>query len=138
MSQQKAKSLGLGYHRVHMGIFDFDVIFITGEYSAAVKYCEHLFEDDQIAEYDEAINGGYAPRGKCFMRDGYVPVVWVPGYPESSREYATLAHECIHAVRYLFHWVHLPFDDSTEEVHAHAVGHLVNSYLEKKPRIVKQ
>lgn len=126
-----AKSLGLKEVRTSMGMFDFDVICVVGEYFAATKFVARKFEDEFFLEIAEDSNKGYVPRGKCFYRTGYVPIIWLPGKPKSPREVATLAHECLHAVMHLFDWAAVPVTRDTEEVFAHAQAHLVTNILTK-------
>lgn len=114
-------------NRVHMGMFDFSVIVLVGDYAEAVKYVLWKFEDTESTV--EGFDRGYPPRGQCFFRRGYVPVVWIPRRPRTRREHATFAHECLHAVWHLFDWAGLPITVDNEEVMAHALGHLVTHGL---------
>lgn len=125
----KPRGLGLKEVRVHMGTFDFTVICCVGPYKSMSKYIAWKFEDEGFDV--EGTNFGYAPRGKCFFRHGYVPVIWIPKKPSTVREHTTLSHECLHAVFHLFEWADLPLTRDTEEVMAHAQAHLTASILEK-------
>ena len=127
----KASQLGLKEVRTSMGLFDFDVMAVVGNYDKACKYVAWKFEDGEVEELGLESNFGYEPRGKCFFRSGYVPVVWIPRKPKTPREHATLAHECLHAVFHLFEWSALPISRDTEEVMTHSMAHLVNNILEK-------
>lgn len=129
MFKTEAQKRGLYEKRIHMGVFDFEVIVITGKYEDACKYVSWKFEDKEtdLMSWDN----GYIPRGKCFFRRGYVPVVWVPRKPRNAREWATLSHECLHAVFHLFEWVNLPINRDTEEVMAHAMAHLIAGAFKK-------
>lgn len=131
MSQNKAISLGLKYQKVHMGLFDYSVVFITGDHAKAMEYCAWLFGDKELIEFEKSTSLAYPSRGQCLWQNGYVPVVWLPALPRTPRELATLSHECIHAIRHMFNWAGIPTDESTEEVYAHSVAHLITSYLEK-------
>lgn len=125
----KATQLKLKEIRVSMGLFDFDVVCVVGDYENACKYTAWKFEDKFVEELGIESNYGYEARGKCFFRAGYVPVIWIPAKPKTPREIATLAHECLHAVFHLFEWVALPVSRDTEEVMTHAQAHLVTNIL---------
>jgi len=127
----KASELKLKEIRISMGMFDFDVICVVGNYENAVKYSAWKFEDDFVIELGESSNKNYKPRGKCFFRAGYVPVIWMPQRPKTPREIATLAHECLHAVFHLLDWAAIPATRDTEEVITHAQAHLVTNILTK-------
>src|SRR3990167_10972264 len=82
--------------RTEMGLFDFTVITIFGDYKETQKFVKWKFDDPAI-EFED-LDFGYIPRGKCFFRKGYVPYIWLHHKPKMPREHATLAHEYIHAV----------------------------------------
>ena len=116
---------GITEKRIHMGTFDFEVIVIFGDYKTACAYVSWKFDD---AETDlGAFDMGYIPRGKCFFRRGYVPIIWIPRKPKSIREHATLAHESLHAVFHLFEWANLPLTRDTEEVMTHAMAYIITN-----------
>lgn len=106
-----------------MGLFDFEVIVIVGNYDTACNFVSWKFEDKETDL--RAFDMEYIPRGKCFFRRGYVPIVWIPHKPRTPREHATLAHECLHAIFHLFEWAGLPLTRDTEEVMTHAMAHLI-------------
>lgn len=118
--------------RVHMGLFDYSVQFVVGDYNQSVKFAAWLLDDkyDAIEEMDAQINNGHQPRGKTFRRSGYLPVVWIPRKPRGPRETATLAHECLHAIFDLIEWANMPISRDTEELVCHAQAHLVTEFLE--------
>lgn len=124
-----ARRLGLTVVDVYMGTFDFTVRCMVGDYEAGMKYAAHVFEVD----FEYVVDGenfGYEARGKCYFRPGYVPIIWIPRRPHTAREHATLAHEIVHSVMHLFEWAHVPVNRDTEEVFAHAVGHIANGIYE--------
>lgn len=123
----KGKELGLEEITIPMGIFEFAVVAVRGDYSKMDEYIKWKFDDKDIDI--ESWNGGYAPRGQVFFRRGYAPVLWIPRRPKTAREYATLAHEAIHCAYHLFRWVNMPLTSDTEEVVAHATAHIVNGVL---------
>lgn len=121
------KRFGLKENSVHMGAFDFSVTFVIGSHSKLTKYIQWKFEDKDFDA--EAWNHGYEARGKCIYRRGYVPVVWIPTLPRTSREHATFAHECLHAIFHLFEWAEMPITRDTEEVMTHSMAHLIANGL---------
>ena len=124
----EGKKLGIVESRTNMGLFDFSVICIWGDYEKACKYVAWKFDDK---DFDASHwDNGYVCRGKCFYRKGYVPVLWIPRKPRTPQEHATLAHECIYAVFHLFEWAGMPISRDTEEVYTHSVAHLIATILE--------
>lgn len=130
MKKTEAKKRGIKTIQVHMGAFDFIVNVVIGDYKAACAFALWKFEDKttNLEDFDM----GYIPRGKCFFRRGYAPIIWIPSIPKKAREYATLSHECLHAVFHLFEWAGLPLTRDNEEVMTHSMAHLINSVLSKK------
>lgn len=126
---KKAKALGLQEIDIHMGAFDFTVVAVIGKYEKMTDYIRWKFEDKgfDAAQWER----GYAPRGQCFFRRGYVPGIWLPRRPRTPREYATLAHECLHAVYHMADWAGLALTRDTEEVMAHSMAHLINGILKE-------
>lgn len=124
-----AKRLGLQVLDTHMGLFDFSVRCVIGDPDKAKEYVAHIFKE----KYDEVADGhrGYEARGITYFKTGYVPIVWLPKYPETPREYATLSHEVIHAIYHLFEWAAVPMSRDTEETFAHSVAHVLNNVLDK-------
>lgn len=123
------KKFGFSEIIVNMGIFDFSVIVIYGNQDNVQKYVNWKFEDENFSVVES--QRGYEPRGQTFFCKGYVPIIWLPRKPKSPREYGTLSHECLHSIYHLFDWADVPMDRSTEEVAAHAMGHMVTEILEK-------
>lgn len=121
----KAKQLGLREYWVHMGLFDFTVLVVTGESKKLNEYLAWKYED---GGFDlESLDRGYECRGRCFYKKGYVPIVWVPRKPRTAREQGTFAHECTHAVFHMFEWAGLSINRETEEVMTHSIAHLIAS-----------
>lgn len=124
------KKLGLREIGIEMGLFDYTVICIIGDHGSLDEYIQYKFDDPDFRSED--FDKGFKPRGKCLYRPGYVPVVWIPKFPTKPREYATLAHESLHAVYHLFRWAGIEPNDQTEEVMTHAMAHIINTILENK------
>lgn len=126
---KKSKQLGLDVIDTHMGLFDYTVRVCIGNHEKALEYIAYVFED----KYEELPDGnrGYEARGICYHKTGFVPIVWLPKYPETPREYGTFAHEVIHAINHLFDWSATPLSRDTEETFAHAVAHVITSSLTK-------
>ena len=110
-----------------MGAFDFTVITIIGDYKEALKYVRWKC-DDMETDF-ESFDKNYLPAGKCFFREGYVPIIWIPRKPKTPREYGTLAHEALHAVYHMFDWANLPMTLDTEEVMTHSMTHIIANSL---------
>ena len=113
--------------RIEMGVFNFSIICIIGDYKNCGKYIQWKFEDKDFNA--EAWDMNYIPNGKVFFRQGYVPILWIPRKPRTTREHATLAHEALHCVYHLFEWANLSMTRDTEEVVAHSMAYIVNEVL---------
>ncbi len=120
------KEFGLVEKRIPMGLFDFTVLCVIGKYDGLESYIQWKFEDKDFSLRDD-----YEPRGWCIYCPGYCPVIWIPKKPRNPREYATLAHECLHAVYHLFDWAGIKMTRDTEEVVTHSMAHIINSILKK-------
>jgi len=68
-------------------------------------------------------------RGTTFNTNGCHPVIALPTEPKTASEIATLAHEAVHAIGYIFGMIE---QNAAEEVYAHSVGAIVRIVLEKK------
>lgn len=124
------KKLQLKEVEVHMGMFDFSINIVIGKYESVNEYVRFKLDDEyfDVADFD----GGYGSRGKCIYRSGYRPIIWIPKYPTKPREYATLAHESLHAMYHVQRWANFELSDETEEVMTHGVAHIINVVLESK------
>lgn len=118
---------GFKEKEIHMGLFDFTIVVIFGDYKNIDKYIQWKFDDKDFNSSDSL-----KPRGKTFCRVGYVPVIWLPKKPRTSREYGILAHEAFHAIFNMFTWANIPLTEDTEEVVAHSLSHIVNEVLKDK------
>lgn len=123
----KENSFGLKVKHIHMGLFDFSIVAIIGDYEKVTPFIKWKFDDK---EFDSKVfDMEYEPRGKVFFRQGYVPVLWIPRKPKTPREHATLAHEALHCVFHLFEWAAIPITRDTEEVMTHSMAHIINETL---------
>ena len=66
---------GITENRVHMGMFDFDVIVLVGDYKTALAYVDWKFKNKDVNL--KPPETGYVARGVCFFRRAYVAVIWV-------------------------------------------------------------
>jgi hypothetical protein len=118
------KSLGFQQVAIHFGTFDFTIFVIAGPFKNVEKYARWKMDDDTIS-----VEG--RPRGLCFLRPDYCPLVWIPRRPRTSREHGSFAHEMLHAIRnMLVDWAGLPLTRDTDEAFCHAMGHGVTKALE--------
>jgi len=125
----KGKELGLKEFKIHMGLFDYSVIGVIGDYKKMSEYIAWKFDEK---DFDSTHwDMGYEPRGKCFHRAGYVPIIWLPREPKTPRERATFAHEALHAVYHLFQWANLPMTRDTEELAGHSLAHIITNLFSR-------
>lgn len=120
-----AKRCGFRTVDIHFGAFDYTVHVIAGPGKQVAKYVRWKLDDPT---YDFEYSG---QRGLHFSRLGWVPIVWLPRPPRTAREYGTLAHEMLHAVRFMFQThINIPFNYDTDEAYCHALGHAVTKTIE--------
>lgn len=124
------KKLGFKEVPVHMGMFDFTINVVIGDYKSLTPYIQYKFDDPHFNT--EHFDGGYECCGKTVYAHGYCPVIWIPRIPKTAREHATLAHECLHAMYHVHRWAGFPLDDSTEEIVTHGMAHIINEVLKNK------
>jgi len=111
-------------------MFDFSINVVIGKYEGLNEYVRYKFEDDYFdIKNSESVNGAY---GWSIYCPGYCPIVWIPRYPKTPRQYGTLSHELFHAVCHMSRWANLDLTDNSEEVFAHALTHLITKVLESK------
>ena len=123
------KKIGLKEKHVHMGMFDFGINVVIGDYEGLTPYIQFKFDDKDFNT--DAFDMGYECRGKSVYRVGFCPVIWIPRIPKTAREHATLAHECLHTMYHVQRWAGFPLGDETEEVMAHGMAHIINAVLSK-------
>ena len=127
MNNYKAWLKKLGYKEidVNMGMMDFDMIVVIGKAESIEEYMQYKYECDDEFKVGRAY-------GYCYYSEGYAPIIWLPAYPRTPRQYGTLAHECFHAVMHLTRWANLKVNEDSEEVIAHAVSYIITSVLKSK------
>jgi hypothetical protein len=104
---------------------EYKVIFIAGN----VKFSKKLADDYGYSNWDSSML--YGKRGLTIYKKGFFPMIFMPKIPTKSDEYATLAHEAVHAIDYLFDSIG---DDNRSELFAHCVGAVVRGVLSIKKR----
>ena len=109
--------------QISFGMFEYGINFICGDVKDAVKFV-NLNLNINITE-EEFVSA----RGKCFSKIDYIPTVWIPKPPKTSKELAILSHEMFHAVSCLTDWAGIPLTRNSEEIFCHALAHLVNEAL---------
>lgn len=105
---------------------DYTVHVIVGPWTNVIKYVRWKFNDPDFSRRDDN-----PPRGCHFHRPGWVPVVWIPRRPVTPTEYGTLAHEMLHAVRFMLQdHIGISHNYDTDEAYCHALGYAVRATLE--------
>lgn len=118
---------------IDMGVFDYQVNCVIGDFSKLEKYCKEKFQDANYELPMESKNS--QPLGYCIYKVDYVPIIWLPNKPTTNKEHGTLAHESLHAMFHLFAWAGLPITRDTEEVLAHGISHIVKTVLRISEKI---
>lgn len=67
-------------------------------------------------------------RGICFYNKGAYPIICLPTKPRTAKQIATLAHEAVHAVTYIFKYIEEPL---CGEVFCYSVEAIIRSTLQK-------
>lgn len=117
-----------------MGMFDFGVNVVIGPKEELLSYVLYKLEVEKGSQDERNLTEFIddEKRGCHVSWRGFCPIVWIPRFPRTSREHATLSHECLHAVYRLFAWVSMPISSDTEEVATHALAHLVDAVLSER------
>lgn len=116
-------------YKLHAGTYDFEYYLVIAHRSESKKILNfiHNICEDSSLEYDFTDSCG-----ACFTRFNYKPVIWLPQKPKTPKEYATLAHECLHIVNYiLLRWVDIPLSMESEEAYTHLLGKIIKDILTK-------
>lgn len=122
------KRLGFQSIEVHFGTFDYRLFVIIGAPDNVLKYARWKMDNPMIGLGLDIRN----QRGLCFVKSGWMPLLWLPRKPRSAADIGVLAHELIHAITVmLVDWVGLKLSDDTDEVFAHAMGYAVTEILTK-------
>lgn len=125
---KKCKQLGLEYYEANMGMFDYQVKLVFGTEAKTVELVNWFYDDPTKSYFIESAE----PKGQVFHLDAqHAPIIWLPRRPATIAEHATFAHECCHAMSKLFQWAGFPHDSSTDEVYAHGVSHLIETFYRK-------
>src|SRR3990167_11330487 len=80
--------------------------------------------------FDTAIHLPKENRGIAWYHKGSYPIIILRGYPKLSVEFATLAHEAYHAVKYIMRDIE---ETDADEVIGHSIGAVMRETLESKP-----
>lgn len=89
----------------------------------AIKEARIIFKDDTIPDncFDDN-------RGRCLSRDNYHPAIFIIIPTSDKHFHATLAHEAVHAIDYI--WVDIG-EKTGDEIFAHSVGAVVAAVTKK-------
>lgn len=108
---------------------EYDIDILNSEYWCKVyigkdkEYLNKLLKKHTEEYWD--LNGEF--RGKCFMKDGFAPLVWVntKHCKGLTNIHATLAHEAIHAIDFIFNTIG---SNERGELFAHSVASIIRKY----------
>lgn len=94
-----------------------DEYFVYVLFGDEIKACDWLrdYFDDRKLDLDDF--RGF--RARCFYKQGFYPVIYCA---VKEHLYASLAHEAIHAINYIWRDIG---ETEKEEVYAHSVGAVV-------------
>lgn len=119
--------LGFRTLDVHFGMFDFSLTVIVGPHQGIGKYLRWKFEEEFPLDFDAS-----RAHAMYFMSPNRSPVIWLPRPPRKPREIAALAHELLHAIRYMLtDWAAVPLTRDTDETYCHAMSFAMNRILEE-------
>lgn len=126
---RKSKELNLQAYDISMGIFDFKVRVIIGEYQNALKYIAWMQKIDDPDSIRADFIVGKEPHGETFRGNDWIPVIWLPVYPTTPKQISTLSHESVHAMVAVYRWLNMPINYDTEEMLCHGMAHIVRETL---------
>jgi len=93
---------------------EYSVYILQGKKEKAFSWIKSYYGKSDIS-----INDFEGFRGRVFYHHGYFPVIYLIS---TRHKYATLAHEAVHAINYI--WEDIG-EKCKEEVYAHSVGAIV-------------
>jgi len=114
-------------YKLEAGTYDFGYYLVTSPDQKKVgKFIRDHFDDPS---WDDPLEG--ERRGALYTRFNYKPILWIANIPKTPREYAILAHECLHLTIYiLIRWagMKLTYNES-EEAFTHLLSKIMTDTL---------
>ena len=98
---------------------EYYVIVIFGDSNIVSKFLKRNGFKDTNGDYE-------GNRGLTYYESDCHPVIALPRKPKTPEEIGDLAHEAVHAVKYVFDFIG---EESIDEVFAHCVGAIVREVL---------
>ena len=123
---KKERSFGLHVQRIHFGVFDYSIIFVTGKIKYLQKYIRWKHHNKKF----QLRISPCGSNGLLLTCPSYVDVIWMPRYPKTTDEVATLAHESLHAILGLFEWAGMELNMQTAEIATHVLGYMIREILD--------
>lgn len=124
----KARACGFTQVILRYEMFRYEIECIIGPKKNVGKYVSHhLNAGDDRASYEITDQ-----RGRFYYSKDRAPILWLPKFPVSPREYGALAHEISHAVVDMLDYVGCEFGADGDETFCYAVDYGVTKILEAK------
>ena len=117
-------------HYLDHGTYPFDVIFAYKISITELKKVVLPLILETEGEFDEAFSEKMDVDGRAVMFKGCQTVIYLKDFKGTVDDYGTLAHECLHAVQFLFNKIGIDSSEGTEEAWAYQLQHIYIEILE--------
>jgi hypothetical protein len=125
----KASTLGFKQVIVDFPVFRYQFECIIGPKKNVGKYVAFHLNYTSNKEALEITT----QRGRFYYSHGNrSPIVWLPKFPQTPREYGDLSHEIGHAVIDMLEYIGAPIDRDNDETFCYAHGYAMEKILEAK------
>lgn len=119
---KRYKRLSFQTFKMDSGQFDHCInVIISEDLKRCAKYVNEKFKSD----FSE---GDFNCLGKVFFERGVYPILWLPRYPATISDQATLAHELLHLVFEVTSWAGVTHSSSSEETFTHLLGYYFKQF----------
>lgn len=117
--------------KIDSGCFDFPINFcISNDIPRVAKWVNFKTELPSKNNCYVIKETDFDCLGKRIYIPGYCPIIWLPRFPITPKEFGTLYHEIFHAICDVTRWVGVELTESSEEVFCHLIGHITKQFFE--------
>lgn len=124
-SRSVAKKNGLVEHDICINVFNCEIALVVGPGAGLVEYVKWKLD---LPDY--TLHEHFATAAGAFIHnDVGRAILWMEKKPTSAHALSFLAHEAMHATKWLLERRDVEFGDETEEVYCYTLGHIFRDAL---------
>lgn len=120
---KKRKKLPFYAFRLNAGTYDYDFWVVVSEDTDRVQ---EWFRKKFDPTFKHNFGQGFVAQFK-----DYTPVLWIPRFPKTPREYGTLSHEIFHMTEKIMVWSGVVLTEHSEEAYCHLIAYITRNILER-------